>query len=69
VGEIGEEAKRAGIGPVCVVDGEQQRALGGEIDRQPVQAIERREGFGGGAVGWTVSEDGCGGARHAGQAS
>ena len=41
--EVGEEAQRRAVAPVQVVDREHQRPLGGEVDGQPVQAVERGE--------------------------
>ena len=42
--QVGEEPQRRAVAPLEVVDLEQQRALGGQVERQPVQAVERREG-------------------------
>jgi len=41
--EVGEPAQRRAIAPVQVVDGQRQRLPLGEIDRQPVQAVEHGE--------------------------
>jgi hypothetical protein len=43
-GEVGEEAQRRYIGPVRVVDGEEERAAPGQVHRQPVEPMEDREG-------------------------
>ena len=43
-GEVGEEAQRGGVAPLQVVDGEHQRAVGREVDRQPVQPVQDGEG-------------------------
>ena len=48
--QVGEEPQRAGVAPLQVVDGEQQRTVGGQVDRQPVEAVQHREG----AVGTLV---------------
>ena len=42
--QVGEEAQRRAVAPVQVVDLEQQRALGGEVERQPVEAVQGGEG-------------------------
>ena len=39
----GQEAQRRRVGPVRVVDGDQQRRRGGEVRAQPVQAVQHRE--------------------------
>ena len=41
--EVGEEAQRRAVAPLQVVDLEQQRALGREVERQPVQAVQSGE--------------------------
>ena len=41
--QVGEKPQRRAVAPLEVVDLEQQRALGGEVERQPVQAVERGE--------------------------
>ena len=41
--EVGEEAQRRAVAPVQVVDLEQQRPLGGEVEREPVQAVQGGE--------------------------
>lgn len=43
VREIGEEAQRRRVGPVQVVDGKDERAVCGQVERQPVEAVEHRE--------------------------
>ena len=43
VREVGEEAQRRAVAPVQVVDGEHQRPVGGEVEQQPVEAVERGE--------------------------
>ena len=42
--EVGEPAQRGQVGPVDVVDEHQQRPLGGEVGRQPVEPVQRRAG-------------------------
>ena len=42
--EVGEEAQRRPVAPLQVVDLEQERALRGEVERQPVEAVQRGEG-------------------------
>ena len=42
-GEVGEEAQGGAVAPVQVVDGEQERALGGEVEREPVEAVQDGE--------------------------
>ena len=39
----GEEAQRRGVGPVGVVDEQQQRALRGQVRAEPVEAVEHGE--------------------------
>ena len=41
-GERVEEAQARRVGPVRVVDDDQQRLLGGEVRAQPIQPVERR---------------------------
>ena len=41
--EVGEEAQARLVGPLGVVDGQQQRLLGGEVGGQPVQAVQGGE--------------------------
>ena len=41
--EVGEEAQARAVAPVQVVDLEQQRALGGEVEREPVEAVQGGE--------------------------
>ena len=41
--EEGQEAQRVPVDPVAVVDQHEQRRLVGEVDDQPVQAVERLE--------------------------
>ncbi len=41
--EVGEEAQRRPVRPVEVVDGQQQRLLRGEVEREPVERVQRRE--------------------------
>ena len=40
--ETVDEAKRRQIGPVEVIDHEQRRAMLSEVDREPVEAMQRR---------------------------
>ena len=42
-GEVGEEAQRRAVAPVQVVDREQQRPLGGEVEREPEEPVQRGE--------------------------
>ena len=42
--KVGEKAQRRPVAPVQVVDRQQQRPLGGQVERDPVQAVQRREG-------------------------
>jgi hypothetical protein len=41
--EEGEEAQRRPVAPVQVVDREQQRLLGAQVDGEPVEAVQHRE--------------------------
>ena len=41
--EVGQEAQARAVAPVQVVDLEQQRALGGEVERQPVEPVQGGE--------------------------
>jgi hypothetical protein len=41
--QVGEEAQRSPVTPVQVVDDDRQRAVDGEVGREPVQAVERGE--------------------------
>ena len=50
-GEVMQEAKRGLVGPMGVVDGQQQRLGDGEVGGQPVQAMEQGEDVAGGARG------------------
>ena len=43
-GEVVQEPQRRSIGPVRVIDGEQQRSALGEVRRQPVEPVQRRKG-------------------------
>jgi hypothetical protein len=43
-GKVVQEAQRRGVGPVCVVDGQQQRSALGQIRRQPVEPMRRGKG-------------------------
>ena len=42
--EVGEVAKRGAVAPVQVVHRQQQRPVGRHVRRQPVEAVQRREG-------------------------
>jgi hypothetical protein len=41
--EVREEAQRRAVAPVQVVDGQQQRPLGGDVRGEPVEPVQRRE--------------------------
>jgi hypothetical protein len=42
-GEVGEKAQRRPVGPLQVVDGEQQRPVFGKVEDDPQQAVQRGE--------------------------
>jgi hypothetical protein len=42
--QVGEPAHRRRVGPVRVVDGQQDGGMVGEVDRQPVESVEDGEG-------------------------
>ena len=44
VREVQEEPQRRPVGPVRIVDGEDQRPTLGQVDDEPVQAVQGREG-------------------------
>ncbi len=44
LGQVEQEAQRRRIGPVDVVHREQERCLLAQVDRQPVEPVEEREG-------------------------
>jgi hypothetical protein len=68
-GEVGEEAQRRAVAPVQVVDGEQQRALPGEVGRQPEEPVQRGERGDALAVAPRRAENLGGRRRGAGQGS
>ena len=41
--QVGEEAQRRAVAPVQVVDREHERPVAGEVEQQPVEAVQRRE--------------------------
>jgi hypothetical protein len=41
--EVGEPAQRGKVAPVQVVDRDEKRSAGGDVGRQPVEAMERRQ--------------------------
>lgn len=47
VGQIGEELGRGRIGPVEVIDADDQRVLGRQVGHQPVEPVQHGEGPGG----------------------
>ena len=63
--QVGQEAQRRAIAPVQIVDLEQQRLLGGEVEREPVQPVQGGEGgvAGRGAVVGRDEDDAGGGGR------
>src|SRR5262249_61714622 len=54
--QVGEEAERGPVAPVQVVDGEQERRVGGQVRGQPVQAVQRGEAS---VAGRVVSRGRC----------
>lgn len=44
VGEVGDEPQRLPVGPLEIVDCEQQRLLLGQVEREPVKTVQHREG-------------------------
>ena len=61
--EIGQQPQRRTVGPLQVVDGEQQRALRGEVEDRPEEAVQRGEATvhrKSGRVGERVGEDRAG---------
>ena len=62
-GEVGEEAQRRPVAPVQVVDGEQQRPFRGEVEREPVEAVQGGERRGGLAVARALDREQRRGAR------
>ena len=57
--QVGEPARRRRVGPLHVVDGQQQRALQREVRGQPVQAVQHLGGvaLGEDRIGAQVAED------------
>ena len=41
--QVGEEAQRGAVAPVQVVDGQHERLLGGQVERHPVEPVQRGE--------------------------
>ena len=41
--QVGEEAERGAVAPVEIVHDQEQRALGGQVDGQPVEPVQHAE--------------------------
>ena len=63
-GEIGEEAQRGTVAPLEVVHREEERPLGGEVEGEPVEPVQRGEGI----LAPTVARVGAGAAEHSARA-
>jgi hypothetical protein len=67
VGDVREHAERSAVGPMSVVDEQGERPFRGQVGRQPVEGMARRERVVGGHRRILDPKDRRGGSRSAGE--